>query len=138
MFRKILAAVDLQDPGKSKRVLEVASSLAGAGGEIRLIYVRYMMEAALKYIDANSLAAEERAVVAELIELAGLAALPADRVSAVSPMGSAADRILASAAEFGADVIVIGPHKASAAKYLLGGEATRIVQRADVSVVVVR
>jgi nucleotide-binding universal stress UspA family protein len=138
VFRKILVAVDLADPGKGKRNLEVAAGLAGSEGHIRLIYVRYMMEAALKYIDPNGLAAEEKASVAELIELAGRAALPADRISAVSPMGGAAERILAAAAEFGADVILIGPHKASAAKYFLGGEATRIVQRADVSVLVVR
>ncbi|MCW5695410.1 MAG: universal stress protein [Bauldia sp.] len=137
MFSKILVAVDLLDPTKGKRILEAAAGFAGSA-EIRLIYVRYMMEAALKYIDQSSMAAEENAAVAELVELAARAGLPAGQVSGASPMGSPADRILAAAAEWKADLIVIGPHKPSAAKFFLGGEATRIVQRAEVSVLVVR
>src|SRR5690606_24044564 len=93
MFKKILVAVDLLDPSKGKRILEVAAGLAPSA-DIRLVYVRYMMEAALKYVDRTSLAEEEKAAVAELVALAAEAALPADRVSAVSPMGNAADRIL--------------------------------------------
>lgn len=139
MFQKVLVAVDLSAKDGSRKILETAARLAESrGGELRLIYVRFMVEGAARYIAPETLESDEREAIAELEKLAASAGFPAERMSAVSPAGRPYAEILAAAAEFQADLIVVGPHSPSMARFLLGSDAQRIVQHAATSVLVVR
>ena len=61
MFQRILVPVDLSDSETGKKTLAVASEIAQASeGQLRIVYVRYMMELAMSYIPANTLEADER------------------------------------------------------------------------------
>jgi nucleotide-binding universal stress UspA family protein len=133
----VLVAVDLEDREVAAKVLAAASAVAKAGSDISLIYVRYAIEASLPHVSKETRAVGEAEAIADLRKL-GEGALPGATLSVASPAGSPHDRVLAAADEFRADLIVIGPHKRSMAKYLLGGSATAIVRNAKASVLVVR
>ena len=78
------------------------------------------------------------AALGKLKELAAATTLPDDRVSVVSPAGRVYSEVLVAAKDFDADLIVVGPHSPSMAKFLLGTDAGRIVRHAPMSVLVVR
>jgi universal stress protein G len=139
MFQRVLVAVDIAFREHHSKTLATAAELARAGdGHLRLVYVRYLIEAAVQYIPEETLRKDERDALTALRNLSASLDLPKDRVSVVSPVGRAYSEILKAAAEFAADVIVIGPHSPSMAKFLLGSDAHRIVQHAPISVLVVR
>lgn len=139
MFQKIIVAVDLTFKDNNLKTLRAGAAIAKANqGELRLVYVRYMLDVAAAYIPAETLKADEEDSLEGLRDLAKGVDLPSERVSVVSPVGRAYAEILAVASEFGADLIVIGPHSPSMAKFLLGSDAHRIVQHAPMSVLVVR
>jgi universal stress protein F len=106
--------------------------------DLRLIHVRFMIERALEYLPDGYFQEEEQMSRAELLDLAATTGIPSQRLSAVSPIGSIFDEVLAAAEDFEADLIVTGPHTPSMAKYLLGGNAARIVRYAKMSVLIVR
>ncbi len=64
--------------------------------------------------------------------------LPKDRVSGAVRVGGIYHEILAEAAAWGADLIVVGSHRPVVADYLLGSNAKTIVRHALCSVLVVR
>lgn len=139
MFKRILVAVDLQHREMTQRTLDAAAGLASAmESDLRLIHVRFMIERALEYISQSISVEEEKAMHAELMALAQTTGIPGQRLSAVSPIGTIYDQVLTAAKEFKADLIVTGPHSPSLAKYLLGGNAARIITHAKTSVLVVR
>ena len=139
MFNRILVAVDLAYADPQSKVLSVAAELAGkSGAELRLVYVRYMVETAIPYIPAETLASDERSAKAKLRELAAAMPIDQSKISTDSPIGRAYSEVIAAAKDFEADLIVIGPHSPSMAKFLLGSDAGRIVHNAQVSVLVVR
>jgi nucleotide-binding universal stress UspA family protein len=137
MFGRILVAVDLEDLDVAARVLAAAAAVAKSGAEIRVVYVRYALEASLPHVSKETRAVGEAEALAELRKLAEAAVFPAT-LSFASPAGSPHDRTLAAADEFRADLIVVGPHKRSMARYLLGSSATAIIRNAKTSVLVVR
>ena len=139
MFKRILVAVDLQHKDMTQRTLNAAAELAVAmDSDLCLIHVRFMIERALEYLSDGVSKKEEQMMRDELMALARTTGIPSQRLSAVSPIGSIYDEVLATAKEFKADLIVTGPHTPSMAKYLLGGNAARIVRHAVTSVLVVR
>jgi nucleotide-binding universal stress UspA family protein len=138
MFERVLVAVDLEDQAVAAKVVAAAAQVAKPGAEIRLVHVRYAIEASLRHVSKETRAVGEAEALAELRTLADKVATPAAKWSFTSPAGSPHDRALAEAEGFQADLIVIGPHRRSMAKALLGASATAIVKNAKASVLVVR
>lgn len=139
MFKRILAAVDVADPDKGRAIATMAADIARASGaELRLMTVPLMLEAIRDYVPASVTASDEAAAVKQLEAIGAAIDLPAERLSVAAPPGNIAERTLAEAEAFGADLIVIGPHKPSLAKMILGSNATAILRNAKVSVLVAR
>ncbi len=139
MFKRILAAVDVADPDKGRAIAAIAADIArGSGAELRLMTVPLMLEAIRDYLPAGVMANDEAAAVKQLEAIGASIDLPAGKLSVVAPPGNIADRTLAAAEAFGADLIVIGPHKPSLAKMILGSNASAILKNAKVSVLVAR
>ena len=64
--------------------------------------------------------------------------LPADRKSASARAGGIYHELLQEAADWNADLIVVGSHRPVMSDYLLGSNAKTIVRHAQCSVLVVR
>jgi len=64
--------------------------------------------------------------------------LPAERKSAVARAGGIYHELLQEAADWNADLIVVGSHRPVMSDYLLGSNAKTIVRHAQCSVLVVR
>jgi len=139
VYKRILAAVDVADPDKGRAIAAIAADIARAsGGDLRLMTVPLMLEALRDYVPASVTAGDAASAVKQLEAIAASIDLPAGKVSVAASPGSIAERTLAEAAAFGADLIVIGPHKPSLAKMILGSNATAILRNARVSVLVAR
>lgn len=139
MFKRILAAVDVADPDKGRAIAAIAADIArGSGAELRLMTVPLMLEAIRDYVPAGVMANDEAAAVKQLRAIAASIDIPAGKLSVAAPPGNIAERTLAQAEAFGADLIVIGPHKPSLAKMILGSNASAILKNAKVSVLVAR
>lgn len=139
MFKRILAAVDVADPDKGRAIAAIAADIArGSGAELRLMTVPLMLEAIRDYVPAGVMANDEAAAVKQLQAIAASIDIPAGKLSVAAPPGNIAERTLAQAEAFGADLIVIGPHKPSLAKMILGSNASAILKNAKVSVLVAR
>jgi nucleotide-binding universal stress UspA family protein len=139
MFKRILAAVNLTDTETGKTTLATAANLAQlSGANIRLIHVRYILEEAMIYVPKDVLERDEKDAIRRLQDLAHEIDLPASRISVESPLGRVYAEVVAAAEQFSADLIVIGPHRPSMAKFLLGTDAGRIVHHSPISVLVVR
>ncbi|MGV8840443.1 MAG: universal stress protein [Bauldia sp.] len=139
MFKRILVAVDIADPDKGQAIAAVAADIArGAGADLRVMTVPLMLEAIRDYVPASVKAGDEATAVKVLEAIGASLGLPAGTVSYAAAPGSIAERTLAEAEAFGADLIVIGPHKPSLAKMILGSNASAILRNAKVSVLVAR
>jgi len=139
VFKRILVAVDTADADRGRAIAAVAADIAkGSGADLRLMTVPLMMEAVRDYVPASVMARDEAAAVKDLEAIGASLGLAAGKVTFAAPAGNIADRTLAEAATFGADLIVIGPHKPSFAKMILGSNATAILRNAKVSVLVAR
>jgi nucleotide-binding universal stress UspA family protein len=140
MFRKILAPVDLIVPPLAQPALAQAVELAQAsGGMVRLINVQSLMPATfMDYVPDNFDAELEQRAKAALEAIAAGLSLPSARCSTVVRAGGIYHEILAEAAEWGADLIVVGSHRPVMSDYLLGSNAKTIVRHANCSVLVVR
>ena len=140
MFRKILVAVDLADPAPTPMGLDQAIELMTAsGGLLRLINIQPLLPATfMEYVPADFDAEQEKRATAALQEVIGRLQAPKDRVSGAVRVGGIYHEILAEAAEWGADLIVVGSHRPVVTDYLLGSNAKTIVRHALCSVLVVR
>ena len=140
MYAKILLAVDLADDSPEPRGLAEALALANlSGGALRLVYVQPMLPATfLEYVPADFDAEQERRAKEALAALAARIALPPARLSHSVASGGIYHELLREAAEWGADLIVVGSHRPVMSDYLLGSNAKTIVAHAPCSVLVVR
>lgn len=140
MFKTILVPIDLAEVEAAQTAVEKAVELAkGAGGSVRLIYVRPIVP--VTYMEFMPPAFDEMQQDEAEKKLAAIAAkvdLPTERVSAIVRLGSVYNEILDEAERIGADLVVIGSHRPSMATYLLGSNASTIVRHAKCSVLVVR
>ena len=141
MFRKILLPIDIAEPEIAKEAIDVAVAMAKAfNSDIRLIHV------ASPIIVASPMAVIPQSVYDELgvyekSELERMAAAidrPRETLSTVVRIGGVYPELLAEAAEWQADLIIVGAHKRSMATYLLGSSAAAIVRHASCTVMVVR
>jgi universal stress protein F len=140
MFSRILAAVDLADADPKPKGIDQAVELANAGAAIlRLINIQPLLPATfMEYVPADFDAEQEKRATLALQAIAATVPLAKERLSSIVRVGGIYHEILAEAAEWRADLIVIGSHRPVVTDYLLGSNAKTIVRHALCSVLVVR
>ena len=139
MFRRILLAVDLADDHPEKGLSEALEIVNAGGGALRLVNVQPLLPATfMEYVPADFDAEQERRAREALAGIAAKIALPKERLSFAVASGGVYHELLREAAEWGADLVVVGSHRPSMADYLLGSNAKTIVAHAPCSVLVVR
>ncbi|WP_158817727.1 universal stress protein [Methylocapsa sp. S129] len=140
MFSKILVAVDLADTDPTPKGIAQAVELATAsGGSLRLVNIQPLLPATfMEYVPADFDAEQEKRASLALQDIVGAVKMPKERLSGVVRVGGIYHEILAEAAEWGADLIVVGSHRPVVSDYLLGSNAKTIVRHALCSVLVVR
>ena len=140
MYNKILVAIDLADPAPTPKGLAEATELASASsGVLRLVNIQPLLPATfMEYVPADFDAEQEKRATSALQDIVAAVQLPKERVSGVVRVGGIYHEILGEAAEWGADLIVVGSHRPVVADYLLGSNAKTIVCHALCSVLVVR
>jgi nucleotide-binding universal stress UspA family protein len=138
MFNKILVAVDLSDPAP-KGIVEAIELANVSGGMIRLVNIQPLLPATfMEYVPADFDAEQEKRASAALQKVVASVNLAAERLSGTVRVGGIYHEILAEAADWGADLIVVGSHRPVVTDYLLGSNAKTIVRHALCSVLVVR
>lgn len=140
MFHRIILAIDLADAATSPKALEQAVELANqSGGLVRLVNVQPLLPATfMEYVPADFDEEQEKRAQSALADIAAKITLPKERVSAVVLSGGIYHELLREAAEWRADLIVVGSHRPVMSNYLLGSNAKTIVRHAQCSVLVVR
>ncbi|SMD18976.1 universal stress protein [Rhizobium sp. RU36D] len=136
MYKKIIVPVDCGALDKGEKILQKASSLLDAGGEIILLTVIEDMPGYLAIdlpVDIIENAVNDgKGKLASLKQKTGIEA----RVELRS--GAPAREILAAAGEHGADLIIIASHVPDIGNYFIGATADRVVRHSKCSVLVDR
>lgn len=137
MYSRIIVAVDLEHLEQAKALLQRATQLLDAGGEIRLIHA---LEDVPGYIAADlpaDLAERRRAEAA--VELRALIDPGLDiRMVHEVRRGAASGQILQAASDSSADLIMVASHKPGLRDYFIGSTAARVIRHAQCSVLVER
>ncbi|TDB44090.1 universal stress protein [Photorhabdus khanii] len=145
MYKTILVPVEISEDELTDKAIAHAEYLAKlSGANIHLFHSipdvsRFSVSYSYHYDLINSFAKksiarseEELAKVAERIDL------PKERVSFSVAFGSPRDKVLSTANEVEADLIIIGSRRPNISTHLLGSNASGIVGYANISVLVVR
>lgn len=140
MYKRIVLAVDLADDSPSPKGLAQALELAVAGGgELRLVNVQPLLPATfMEYVPADFDAEQESRAREALTAIVDKIDAPGVKVSFKVVSGGVYHELLREAADWGADLVVVGSHRPVMADYLLGSNAKTIVAHAQCSVLVVR
>ncbi|MGD0721720.1 MAG: universal stress protein [Roseiarcus sp.] len=140
MFGRILLAVDLVESAPTPKGLPQAVELVSAsGGLLRLVNIQPLLPATfMEYVPADFDAEQEKRASLAMTEIVAAVKLPRERVSGVVRVGGIYHEILGEAAQWRADLIVVGSHRPVVADYLLGSNAKTIVRHALCSVLVIR
>jgi universal stress protein F len=140
MYRKILLPVDIVEPEMTDRAIAVAQELAKAfDSDMRLINVQSLLPISfLDYVPENFDLQVRRGLEKEIAAIAGKIDRPPERVSTTLQFGPVYQKVLAEAEEWGADLIVLCSHRPGMDRFLIGSNATTIVNHAQCSVLVVR
>ena len=141
MYRKILIPADLDDPDTMRKAFEAAKELlkVSLGAHIRIINVQPIVPVSiLNYLPPHFDEATSEAAKKKLSTTTSQWRLPENRISKTIRNGTVYDEVLAEANDWGADIIIVGSHKPSMSKYLLGSNAAVITRHAKCSVLVVR
>ncbi len=139
MTEKILVPLDPSHAGA--KVLDTAREMAERrGAELVLMTVLpnvpAIVDSFMPSNYQNEAVEETRRAIEQRLEEKGL---PKDAYKIVIRHGSPYDEVISYAREIGASLIVVGSHAPrTAADYLLGSTASKIVRHADCSVFVVR
>src|ERR1700688_3634996 len=121
MFHRIILAVDLAEPTPNLKGLPQALELAEASsGELRLVNIQPLLPATfMEYVPADFDAEQEKRASLALQDIVAAVQLPKERVSGIVRVGGIYHEILAEAAEWRADLIVVGSHRPVGGDYLL-------------------
>ncbi|MGD1036556.1 MAG: universal stress protein [Roseiarcus sp.] len=141
MFGKILLPIDVAEPEVAKEAIDAAVGMAGAfDSDIRLIHVTSPIVIASPMAVIPQTVYDELGVYekSQLERMAASIDRPKGTLTTVVRIGGVYPELLAEAAEWRADLIVVGAHKRSMATYLLGSSAAAIVRHASCTVMVVR
>jgi nucleotide-binding universal stress UspA family protein len=141
MYQRILLAVDLQGDTTQDRAIETAIELARThGGQLHVMTVvpNFGMSIVGTYFPKDF---EKNAFKAAQEQLH---AFTAERIPDEIPLrhiitqGTIYERILATATEIDATLIVVGSHRPELKDYLIGPNSARVVRHALCSVLIVR
>ena len=141
MYRNILVPVDLNEESSWKKALPAAVEYGKAFGA--RLHVMTVVPDLRKGVVAQYFAPdfEKKALAEADKQLQALIKkqLPAD-LSAQHhvSLGTIYERIIGTAEQLGADLIIMASHRPEARDYLLGPNAARVVRHFDHSVLVVR
>jgi nucleotide-binding universal stress UspA family protein len=140
MYRKILLPIDITEPEMTDRALAVAQPLAKAfDSDMRLVNVQSLVPIAfLDYVPENFDLQVRRGLEKEIAAVAARIDRAPERVSTKVLFGPVYQKVLAEAEEWGADLIVLCSHRPGMDRFLIGSNATTIVNHAQCSVLVVR
>ena len=140
MYKRIILAVDLGETPAPPKGLAEALELAKAwGGDLRLVNVQPIVPATfMEYVPADFDAEQTKRAKDSLDEILAGIDLPADRKTGAARAGGIYHELLQEAADWNADLIVVGSHRPVMSDYLLGSNAKTIVRHAQCSVLVVR
>ena len=140
MYKRIILAVDLAETSAAPKGLAQALELAKTGGgALKLVNVQPVVPATfMEYVPADFDAEQTKRAQEALAALIASIDLPADRKSAAARAGGIYHELLQEAADWNADLIVVGSHRPVMSDYLLGSNAKTIVRHAQCSVLVVR
>lgn len=140
MFRKILLPIDLTEPVMTQQAIDEATTLAKAfDGELRLVNVQSLVPVAfIDYVPEDFDVEIRRGIQQEIASVADNIDYPRERVSTVVLFGPVYQKVLAEAADWRADIIILGSHRPGMDRFLIGSNAGAIVQHAKCSVLVVR
>jgi nucleotide-binding universal stress UspA family protein len=140
MYKRIILAVDLAEPGPRPKGLDQAVELVKAsGGDLRLVNIQPLLPATfMEYVPADFDEEQEKRAEAAIKTTAGAVDLPVGKVSSVVRVGGIYHELLQEAVDWNADLIVVGSHRPVMSDYLLGSNAKTIVRHAQCSVLVVR
>jgi len=140
MYKRIILAVDLAETSAAPKGLAQALELSKAGGgALRLVNVQPVVPATfMEYVPADFDAEQTKRAQEALAALLASIDLPAERKSASARAGGIYHELLQEAADWNADLIVVGSHRPVMSDYLLGSNAKTIVRHAQCSVLVVR
>ena len=142
MFKTIIVPVDIEEPAFSDKAIELAlSEVDQEGGTIHLMTVIPGFNSPLvaSYFKKSAVEKAHQAVEKELQDLAHKM-LPAEVHRTLSVhQGNPAERIIKQANISKADLIIMTAHHRSKVDHvLLGSNASRVVERASCSVLVLR
>jgi nucleotide-binding universal stress UspA family protein len=140
MYKRIVLAVDLAETAATPKGLAEALELAkGGNGDLRLVNVQPVVPATfMEYVPADFDAEQSKRALDELNAILAKIDLPAARKSCAARAGGIYHELLQEAADWDADLIVVGSHRPTMSDYLLGSNAKTIVRHAQCSVLVVR
>jgi nucleotide-binding universal stress UspA family protein len=140
MFHRIILAVDVAELTAVPKGLPQALELAGAsGGQLRLVNVQPLLPATfMEYLPAGFDEEQEGRARQALEAIVAKIDLPRERLSQIVLSGGVYHELLTEAAQWRADLIVVGSHRPVMSDYLLGSNAKTIVRHAMCSVLVVR
>jgi len=140
MFRKVLVAIDVNSADRPPLGLDQAIELVRAsGGELRLVNVQSLLPASfMEYVPADFDEEQEKRATLALDAIIANLPPPALRASRAVLTGGIYHELLKEAADWRADLIVVGSHRPVMSDYLLGSNAKTIVRHAQCSVLVVR
>jgi nucleotide-binding universal stress UspA family protein len=140
MYKRIILAVDLTETSAAPKGLEKALELAKfGGGALRLVNVQPVVPATfMEYVPADFDMEQAQRAQEALDAIIASIDLPAERKSATARAGGIYHELLQEAADWDADLVVVGSHRPVMSDYLLGSNAKTIVRHAQCSVLVVR
>ncbi len=146
MYQRILVPVD--GSTTSSQGLDEAIKLATlTGGSLRLLHVVDELSAAMSMSDYGAVSPDifrmlkegGEQVLANAKTLAQARQVPVDTVLIEGFSGRLSDQVTAQAAQWGADVVVLGSHgRRGVGRMLLGSDAEQIIRNSKVPVLVVR
>ncbi|MFT5114717.1 MAG: universal stress protein F [Parasphingorhabdus sp.] len=140
MFKKILVPIDIQKPGPAAAILKAAGNLAEQNDcvlHVMTVMPGYGMPIVASYFPADAKQSAKQELQEKLLKLVKK---NIQRPASVSvEEGKRAEEILKVAKRRKMDLILIGCHKHSKLEEaLLGSCGTKLAQRADCSVLVIR
>ncbi len=140
MFKKILAAVDVDDNEKADKILRAAADIANIYtarlhvlsviGAVQAVISQHLPEG----YEKMAMQKTER----DLTSLTTNVDLNQGKVTSSARFGDIYREILAQAEKSAVDLIIIGSNKPQATDFLLGTNAARVVRHSSCSVFVVR
>ena len=141
MFKKLLLAVDVNDPEGSERCTQAAVAMADhEGAELHVLNV--VPDDGMSLVSA-SLSPDHKAdaseAAASLLDKWVAAHVPGSIVTQIhTARGTVYDQIIRMAKDLEVDGIFVGAHRPELRDYLIGPNAARVARHATQSVFVIR